>query len=126
MQPIMASQPAAGNYRAKLTEMGHHLLCVFVDSLFLVFWTVPNVYLGVYLGYLIDKFHLNGIDGAVFFCLRILFAFATLAPVSIFIYKDIRIMVIRANQDIEIAALVRSDLPTNSVVVAVVAKREVE
>jgi hypothetical protein len=39
-------------------------------------------------------------DVAICFALQVLFGVATMVPIAIFIYRDIRIMWIRANQKI--------------------------
>jgi hypothetical protein len=75
-------------------ERASHLACGVMDSLFLALWAVPNVGLE-HLAPLVEK--LTGIDKVVLVCLQVLFGFSTLAPVGIWIYKDIRIMLIRAN-----------------------------
>ena len=45
---------------------------------------------------------LTGIDRVVFTIFQILFAISTLAPVAITIYRDIRIMLLRAQHKIRI------------------------
>jgi hypothetical protein len=85
------------NLGSMAIERANHLACAIIDSLFLGLWAIPNVglhYLAPYLA------KLTGVDSVVLYCLQVLFAIATLAPVGIWIYKDVRIMLIRANKDL--------------------------
>jgi hypothetical protein len=76
-----------------------YLVCSFLDAMFLAAWAVPNVYVGR----LIESLHVTGIVEIVLRCLEIVFGILTLAPICIFGYRDVRIMVKRANRDIEAA-----------------------
>ena len=68
-----------------------------LDTTFLALW--------VFLQWLIDvkviaAYQLSGIDTWVLLAFQILFAISTLMPVAIFIYTDIRIMLLRAGKRI--------------------------
>ena len=97
----MGAAADVGTVRAKANEMTRHLVCAFLDSLFLALWAVPNVYIGRF----IEGLHVTGIDAVVLRCLQILFGVSTLAPICIWIYKDIRIMIKHANQEIQAAGM---------------------
>src|SRR4051794_27273089 len=76
--------------------MSRHLACAVIDALFLGLWAAPNV--GV--ERLIDWLNVKGIDEVILRCMQALFGIATLAPICIWIYKGVRIMFVRANQQI--------------------------
>jgi hypothetical protein len=82
--------------RTKVNEMTSHLGCAFVDSAFLAIWAVINF--GA--SRLIDRFHLTGVDLIEVRCLQVLFALWTLSPICIWVYRDIRVMFIRAKMEI--------------------------
>ncbi len=81
-------------------EMFTHFCCVLIDALFLCLWAGMNI--GV--NFAVSKSHLEGPDVFTATVLQVLFAIATLVPNAIFIYRDIRVMWIRANQTIAKAA----------------------
>ena len=69
-----------------------------IDSSFLALW--------VFVQWLVDqkvitKFQLSGTDQWVFSAFQILFAVSTLAPVVIYIYVDLRVMLIHAQKRIK-------------------------
>jgi hypothetical protein len=97
----MAASGDVGFVRAKASEMTRHLVCVFLDSLFLGLWAAPNVYLGRWL----ESLQPIGIEEIVLRSLQVFFGVYTLAPICISIYKDIRIMIKRANRDIQAAGI---------------------
>jgi hypothetical protein len=88
--------------RSKAREMAVHLANVLMESLFLLMWAVPNVYVGRCIGSL----HVTGIDAVVLRCLQVLFGVSTLTPICISMYKNLRIMAKRARQEIEAAGAV--------------------
>ncbi len=105
-----------GIIRAKASEMTQHLVCAFLDSLFLALWAAPNVYIGRF----IEGLRVTGIDEAVLRSLQVLFGISTLAPICIWMYKDIRIMIKHANRDIALAGMQPIAVPaqaTGSVIV---------
>src|ERR1700758_2088741 len=110
----MADQGAVGMVRAKAGEMTRHLVCAFLDSIFLALWAVPNVYIGRF----IDGLQFAGIEEIVLRCLQVLFGISTLAPICIWIYKDVRIMVKRANREIEAAGKEPVEMTVPSLAVA--------
>jgi hypothetical protein len=57
--------------------MTRHLVCAFLDSLFLALWAAPNVYIGRF----IEGLSVTGIDRIVLRCLQVLFGVSTLAPI---------------------------------------------
>jgi hypothetical protein len=86
-----------GTIAAKAKEMTQHLTCALLDSMFLVIWAIPNYYGGNF----VEGHHFTGIDQIVVRCLQVLFGISTLAPICIWTYKDTRIMLIRADQEIK-------------------------
>jgi hypothetical protein len=83
-------------------EMVTHFCCVFVDGLFLCLWAAINF--GVSLA-VRNYFPSDGVDAIIGFVLQGLFGIATLAPIAIDIYRDLRVMWIRANRKIAKAAV---------------------
>jgi hypothetical protein len=85
-----------GEVKDKATEMWTHFASIFIDGLFLCLWAALNY--GVNMA--ITHLRPDGFDAVISFVLQLLFGIATLAPIAIFIYRDIRIMWIRANRKI--------------------------
>lgn len=83
--------------RTKGLEMLSHFCCVLIDSLFLCLWAVTNF--GANLA-VRTYFPRDGTDAFIGIVLQGLFGLATLAPIAISLYRDIRVMWIRANQKI--------------------------
>ncbi|MEW6241302.1 MAG: hypothetical protein AB1564_10890 [Chloroflexota bacterium] len=67
-----------------------------IDSAFLVLWVV--IQSGA--NKLIGLFSLEGVDRWMLLAFQIIFALSTLAPIIIYVYADIAIMVIQARQRI--------------------------
>lgn len=80
-----------------LTTYTVWVLTSLIDVAALSIWALFQYGLGVF----ISKLNLTGLDSWVFFTLQILTAISTLTPVALFIYKDIRIMLLRTNQEIQ-------------------------
>lgn len=68
-----------------------------IDGSFLVAWA----FIQYGSNWLIAKLELSGIDKWVFLAFQVLFAVSTLAPVIFYIYKDLVVMYIRTQVDIE-------------------------
>ena len=87
--------------RADLSYRFRHLtlwfLSALIDSLYLGLWALTQWAVS-YIFF--DQLALRGFDIYVLIALRVLFALATLAPVAILIYRDTRLMLIRAQSDI--------------------------
>ena len=64
-----------------------------LDAAFLIAWAAVQ-HLG---SVVIAEMNLEGIDSLTLFVLQILFAVATILPILIWIYADVRIMWIKAN-----------------------------
>jgi hypothetical protein len=92
--------------REKGAEMAIHFCTVLIDSLFFFAWGALNKYVGKPIH---DWFPPDGVDVIVGYVLQALFAIATLAPIAIYFYRDIRLMWIRANQKIAKAEEQRSE-----------------
>jgi ABC-type transport system involved in Fe-S cluster assembly fused permease/ATPase subunit len=67
-----------------------------MDSVFLIIWVVTQWATNN----IINNLNLSGIDKWVLITFQILFAVSTLAPVIVYIYVDIRIMILRAQHRI--------------------------
>jgi len=83
--------------REKGKEMLCHFCCVFIDGLFLCLWAATNFTVNLAVR---TYFRPDGPDALIGYILQVLFGCATLAPIAIFTYRDIRVMWIRANQKI--------------------------
>jgi hypothetical protein len=85
-----------GILRMKANETALHIGITLLDCLFLGLWALPNVLVER----LVEFLHLQGIDNVILRCMQVLFGVSTLAPICISLYKDIRLMVKRANKEI--------------------------
>ena len=68
-----------------------------IDAGFLVLWTLMQWLVAQALEY----FSLSGIDAWVLLTFRLVFAFTTLATIVIYVYMDVRVMVIRTRRRIK-------------------------
>lgn len=96
----MADMPI--EVKEKGREMFTHVCCVLIDGLFLSLWAAINFSVNLAVR---KYFPPDGADLVIGFVLQGLFGIATLAPIAIDIYRDIRIMLIRANERITRAAV---------------------
>ena len=85
----------------KASNLLIQIACIVIDSIFLSLWVVAQ-YL---VSRLIEKLGLSGIDQWTFMAFQVIFALSTLAPVIINIYRDIRVMIVKAQKQIEKAQL---------------------
>lgn len=85
--------------KEKGLELGLHFCSCLIDGVFLCLWAATNF--GIAL--LLKQFHLEGLDAIIAIILQYLFGLSTLAPIVIFIYRDIRIMWIRAAAKVSLA-----------------------
>jgi len=69
-----------------------------IDSAFLALWVLLQWLLDVKV---IQEYKLSSIDFWILFTFQIIFAVSTVIPVIIFIYTDIRIMLLRARRRIQ-------------------------
>jgi len=83
--------------RERAGEMSQHAACSSLDALFLALWAALNY--GVHL--LVSHMHVSEVDHVILIALEIVFGIATIAPICIWLYKDLFIMVIRANRKIK-------------------------
>lgn len=67
-----------------------------LDATFLILWIIAQWIVS----YAIVWFPLSGLDEWIFRFFQFFFAISTLAPVAIFVYRDLRIMAIKAQQAI--------------------------
>ena len=69
-----------------------------IDSAFLALWVIVQWLVNEYI---ITKLNLSFLDQRVLSVFQIVFAVSTLAPVIIYIYTDIRVMIIRAQSRVQ-------------------------
>ncbi len=86
--------------KAKVSQITQHLVSVFCDLAFLALWAAGNFYADKFA----ESMSVRGIGVVERECLEAVFGVATLAPLAIFLYKDVRIMLIRANREIKAEA----------------------
>jgi hypothetical protein len=91
----------AGEVAEKWNEMFKHFCCVAIDAGFLCLWAAMNFGVNAAVN---RFFKLQDMDKVIGFVLQVLFGIATLTPVGISIYRDTRVMWIRANRRITQAA----------------------
>lgn len=76
-----------------------------IDSSYLAVWVVVQWAVNEFI---INRLRLTGVDSWVLLVFQIIFAISTLIPIIVYIYVDIRIMIVRAQyairQEIEKAA----------------------
>jgi hypothetical protein len=96
----MAESPLTGDLplevRTKATEMATHFCFVFLDAMFLCLWAPMNLLASR----IIRWCQLEGSDAIIGFVLQAIFGLATLIPIAIFIYRDVRVIWIKATQKI--------------------------
>jgi len=79
-----------------ISEFAKFAITGLIDALFLIFWVILQWFVQLVIGYL----KLTNFDFYLVEIFRCLFAISTLIPITIFIYRDIRIMWIRVNKEI--------------------------
>jgi hypothetical protein len=79
-----------------------------IDSVFLIIWVVTQW--GT--NNIISNLSLSGVDKWVLITFQILFSISTLAPVIVYIYVDINIMILRAQRRI-VLEITGSENPDN-------------
>ena len=83
--------------KERLKVFGKQAASVLIDCLFLALWLV--------LQWLVEAMATNlepsGIDKKILLAFQIVFAISTLAPIVVYIYTDIRVMVLRARRRIQ-------------------------
>jgi len=67
-----------------------------IDGLFVALWGSVQYLVNL----VIKVLELNGIDRFVFYVFQILFATSTLAPVTLYIYRDLRVKILRTQRRI--------------------------
>lgn len=87
--------------REKSSEMFIHFCCISIDGIFLGFWAAMNFAVNFVVRRYVPP---DGADAIIGWVLQGLFGLATLIPIGIFVYRDIRIMLKRAAQKIAKAA----------------------
>lgn len=86
-----------GELGAELGVFVRWAISVLFDSVFLVIW----VFVQWATQRIIAGLQLSGIDVWVFNSFQILFAFSTVIPIVVYVYVDIRIMLLRAQSRIQ-------------------------
>ncbi len=81
----------------KFKELWVWLSTILVDTVFLILWLVSQFLID----FLIEKLPLSGrINKLQLIVFQVIFAVSTLSPVLIYIYVDIRLMIIKAGKQI--------------------------
>jgi hypothetical protein len=83
---------------SKTLELFKHLVSVFIETVFLVLWTVLQITFKSLLNWC--QSGLEGVDSIVFQILQVVFAISTIAPILISLYREISIMAKRARAEI--------------------------
>jgi hypothetical protein len=93
-----------GDLPVEVKEIGKerftHVCCILIDGVFLCLWAAVNF--GV--TFFFNRFPPDGHDKLIASVLQMLIGVATLIPLTIDIYSDIRVMWIRANDRIKRAS----------------------
>jgi ABC-type transport system involved in Fe-S cluster assembly fused permease/ATPase subunit len=82
--------------RSETTTFLRWVISGLIDSVFLIIW----VFTQWLTNSIINNLNLSNIDKWVLIIFQILFAASTLAPVIVYIYVDVRIMILRAQSRI--------------------------
>ncbi len=85
-----------------------------IDSVFLIVW----VFTQWLTNNIINSLNLSGIDKWVLIIFQVLFAISTLTPVIVYIYADIRIMILRAQRRISQEAAISENPDSRSATIA--------
>ena len=88
-----AKLDSEGFFKSKLEEVATTLMTVMVDMLLLLFWLVVEYSLSTFSS---PKLPIHGETAKISMWLfRVLFAFSTVTPAVIFMFKDIQLMLVR-------------------------------
>jgi hypothetical protein len=87
-----------GDISVQVTTRIKWIICALMDAVFLALWVAFQWFVD---DQVITKLQLSGISMWVLQVSQVLFALATLAPIAIYIYVDIRIMLIQAQKRIK-------------------------
>ncbi len=91
----------SGDLRRRFKNLGVQVASVVVDGLFLALWAAVQYAVNRFIEWLELS---SAIDQWVLFTLQVIFAVSTLAPVLIFLFKDIAIMAVRARDEVKEAS----------------------
>jgi hypothetical protein len=80
----------------RVKNLGKQIICVVINSVFLSLWVVVQYLVKL----LIQKLELSVINRPTLIVFQVIFALSTLAPVILFFYKDLRIIIIRVQRQI--------------------------
>ena len=83
--------------KSKAGRLGIQIASIVVDSIFLSLWVAIQYSVD---RFIVKKLGLSGVDQWMLITFQVIFALATLAPVIIYVYVDIRVMIIRAGRQI--------------------------
>jgi hypothetical protein len=94
----MASDGPQKELEEKATELGVHLFGIGLKTLFLVGFLVLNFIAEPW----IEQFEPEGLlERIEFWAMRVLFGVITVAPLAMFVYRDLRILWIRNQKKID-------------------------
>ncbi len=93
----MAKGEATAKLLSRAKGLGLQLAAVIVDAIFLCLWVLVQFVVDIVISWL----ELSEIGTWVLLVFQGIFAFATLIPVLVWLYVDIRVIIIRAAQRID-------------------------
>lgn len=90
----------------KINDFANLTISSLIDAIFLVIWVLAQWLLSS----ILKNFELSGFDQLVLSVFQALFAFSTLAPIVVYIYRDIRIVISRAQRIIDKEEKLRKEM----------------
>ena len=92
----MNEEDGLSDPKRELRHRGKHIICIVIDAVYLCLWALVQCLVK----HIVDRLELSGIDQWVLRTFQVIFAVSTLVPVIIYIYVDIRVMIIRAGRQL--------------------------
>lgn len=84
--------------RNRIKTVSIHIFSIVIDSIFLSIWVVLQYGVNQLV---LNNFFLSGIDKWMLLSFQIIFSFSTIIPILIFLYVDLRVMLIKAQRQID-------------------------
>lgn len=92
----MTKENGLSDLKSRLRNLGIQITCIAIDVGLLSGWVVLQYWIEL----LLKRLRLSGINEWVLLAFQVIFAVSTLGPVIIYIYRDIRVMIIRAQRQV--------------------------
>lgn len=93
----MAKTPYLTDLNERISFFSMLMICIFIDTIFLCIWVA--IHWGVN-KLVVVKLVLTGIDIYFVFSLQIIFGIATLIPILLYIYVDLRMFYLRGRKKV--------------------------